>query len=325
MTGQAGVQTGVSTVPAVAVAGDFASVNPKWSAIGGPGALVAGASGCVVGVFAWTTPPLDPDGTPSLANNFGQGPVVGFVHREQQALITAFLGYASMAVPAGYPVTLMTGGDFWVVNSGSSEAQIGQKAYANLTTGAVTFAATGSASTGATGTASSIAASTSSFTGSIGGNQGNVLTVTAVSSGTIYAGTTISGTNVATGTQVQSQLTPLLTGESLGGIGRYYVSIPEQTVASTTISGTYGTLTVGGTVTGTFTLGGLLSGTGVAAGTHITAFISGAGGAGTYAVDNNTVVNSTSISETGNVETKWIAMSAGANGELVKISDHAQG
>jgi hypothetical protein len=108
------------------------------------------------------------------------------------------------------------------------------------------------------------------------------------------------------------------------GIGTYYVSIPEQTVSSTTISGTYGLLTVGGTVVSGFGVGQVITGTGVVAGTQITQLGTGTGGAGTYIVNNNTVVASTAISVAAtNVETKWIAASAGAVGELIKCTSHS--
>jgi hypothetical protein len=126
----------------------------------------------------------------------------------------------------------------------------------------------------------------------------------------------------ATGTKIVSQLTPLLAGEALGGIGRYRVNIPEQSVASTALSGTYGILTVGGTVTGSgFGSGQSISGTNVVAGTTVYGQLTGtAGGAGTYVVDNNTVVASTAITAQASIETPWIAKSAGAVGELIKIS-----
>jgi len=310
-------QTFVGTQPAPAVEGDYASINLMNTVDAGPGGLVAGASGVTVGRFAWISQTaIDPNNAATIANNFGSGSVTGFVPRRQQALITTYLADSGMTVPQGFPVTLHSSGDFWVKNAGSTAAQVGQKAYANLLTGAVTFAATGSAST-ASGSTSTVAASTFSVTGSI---SGNVLTVSAVSSGTVQPGSTISGTGIASGTQIVSQLSG-----TTGGVGTYAVSITEQTVASTTVSGTYGTLTVGGTVSGTFAVGGLLSGTGVAANTFITGLISGAGGAGTYVVNNNTVVSSTAISATTNVETKWFATSAGAAGELVKMSSHALG
>lgn len=312
-----GFPTQVQVQPAPAVAGDFADSNPRWNVAAGPGGLVAGAAGVTVGRFAWwSAAGIDPNGTPTLVNNFGSGPVTGFVHREQQALITAYLADASMLIPAGFGMTLKSGGGFWVKNDGTGEALVGQKAYANFADGKVSFAATASPA-GASGSASSIAASTFSVTGSI---AGDVLAVTVVGSGTVVPGATISGTGVATGTKVVGQLSG-----AAGGVGTYAVDIGEQTVASTTVSGTYGTLTVGGTVAGTFGVGDTLSGSGVVAGTAITALGTGSGGAGTYIVNNNTVVSSTAITAATNVETKWIAMSSGLPGELVKITSHVLG
>lgn len=312
-----GFQTQVQVQPAPAVAGDFSDANPRWSVNAGPGGLVAGPNGVTVGRFAWwSASVLDPNGTPAIVNNTGSGPVTGFVSRRQQALITTYLADASMLIAAGFDVTLMSGGGFWAKNDGATEALVGQKAYANFADGKVTFAATGSPA-GASGTASSIAASTFSVTGSI---AGSVLSVTVVGSGTVVPGATVSGTGIATGTQIVAQLSG-----AAGGVGTYEVSIPEQTVASTTVSGTYGTLTVGGTVTGVFGVGDTLTGTGVAAGTAITALGTGTGGAGTYIVNNNTVVSSTTITAATNVETKFIAMSAGLPGELVKITSHVLG
>lgn len=307
----------VNATLAPAVAGDFASRNPRATLPAGPGGLVAGPAGVTIANFAWVSYTYnDADYAPAAVNSFGYGQVGGFIAREQQGLITAYLADAANVIPGGMPVTLYVEGDFWVKNSTATSAQVGMKAYANYASGAVTFAATGTAPT-ISATGSSIAAATSSSTGSI---SGNVLTLTAVGSGTIYPGTTISGTSVATGTVIVSQLsgTP-------GGVGTYAVSIPEQTVASTTISGTYGTLTVGTTAATTWGPGQLLSGTNVVAGTYIYAFISGSGGAGTYAVNNNTVVASTTITAATAVETKWYAMSSGATGELVKISSWPMG
>lgn len=322
MSGTGGFQTQVYNAPAVAVAGDFASQNPWWSYDAGPGGLVAGALGVTIGRFAWAVPPQDPDGTNSIANSFGAGPVAGFVHRAQQGLNTTFLSFAGNLVPQGFMVTLMTGGDFWVVNDGATEALVGMKAYADLATGKVSFAATGAPTQNASVTGS-IAASTGSFTGSI---TGNVLTLTAVGSGVAVPGGILSGTGVATGTQITSQLTPLLAGETTGGVGRYEVSIPLQTVASTTISETYGTLTVTAVGSGALGVGDVLSGAApVTAGTTITALGTGTGGTGTYVVSPTQTAASGTITSVGNVETKWIAMSAGLPTGLVKISSHPQG
>jgi hypothetical protein len=308
-----GIQQLVTTQPAPGIAGDFCSANPRYSVDAGPGGLIAGPNGVAVARFAWASyNNVDGNSAPAAVNNFGSGPVTGFVGRAQQGLITTYLSDAGVTIPAGFMVTLYSAGDFWATNSGATQALPGMKAYASYATGLITFAATGNATT-ASGSASSIAAGTSSVTGSI---SGNVLYVTAVGSGTLYPGTTISGTNVASGTVIVSQLSG-----TTGGVGTYAVSISEQTVASTTISGTYGTLTVGGTVTGTFVNGAVLSGTNVVTGTAITAFLTGSGGAGTYVVNNNTVVSSTAITGATNVETSWYCRSVGLAGEIVKMSN----
>lgn len=310
----ANFQTSVGAAMAPAVEGDFCDANPRSTVNAGPGGLTAGALGLVMGRFAWiSSSRVDGDGAPAVANNSGLGAVAGFVHREVgQALITVYGDDTSMTIPPGFGVTLHNTGGFWVKNNGSAMAHVGQKAYANYADGKATFAATGTPAAGASVTAS-IAASTSSVTGSI---SGNVLTVTAVGSGVVRPGTTLSGTGVVSGTKVVSQLSG-----TTGGIGTYSVNYPEQDVAAgTTISGTYGTMTVTAVGSGTVALNGVLSGSGVVAGTKVTQFLTGTGGTGTYAVDDNTVVSSTTISQTSNVETNWYCKSEGLAGELVKIS-----
>jgi hypothetical protein len=304
--------TQVNVVQAPAIAGDFADANPRVSVDAGPGALVAGAAGVTVGRFAW----MDP-ANQQLVSNTGNGAPTGFVSREQQALITAFLAEASSVIPPGMPITLHSAGGFWVKNDGSTEVAIGQKAYAAYADGRINFAATGSAST-ASGTAASIAAATAiSMTGSI---TGNVLTISAVSTGTMVPGAILSGTGVATGTQVTAQLSG-----TAGGIGTYSVNIPDQAAASTTISGTYGILTVGGTVVAGFTPGDTLSGSGVTAGTTVWGYGTGAGGAGTYVVSPSQTAASTTITAAVNVETKFVAISTGPAGGLIKMTSHLLG
>lgn len=302
-------QTQVNALQAPAVEGDFASTNYRHSVLAGPGGLVAGSNGVTVGRFAWITDTsVDADNAPATVNNFGNGAPAGLVHRAQQGLITVFLDGDSMVIPEGFPVTLFDQGDFWVKNSGSAMALPGMKAYASFADGSITFAASGAAAT-AVGTGT-IAAGTFSVTGSI---TGNVLTVTAVGSGTVYAGAAISGTGVASGTTVVSQLSG-----TTGGIGTYAVSIPEQTVASTTISGTYGTMTITAMTSGSFGVGQAVSGTGVTAGTYISAL--GTGGAGTYIVNNTQTVASETLTASTNYETSFYARSAGLSGELIKIT-----
>lgn len=306
-------QTQVSAALAPAVEGDFASANQnKYSALAGPGGIVAGASGLYQARFAWLDyTNVDADGAPAIANNTGSGVPAGFVRRDQQALDTTFLSKASMLMPQGFPVTIFESGDFWAKNSGTSQALPGMKAYAAYKDGTITFAATGSAATASV--TGAVTASTFDVTGSI---EGNVLTVTAVTSGTVVNGATISGTGIATGTKIVSQLSG-----TTGGIGTYAVNIAEQTVASTTVSGTYGSLDVTAVASGVLGVGDVLTaGTGAVVGTAITQLLTGTGGTGTYVVDNNTAVTSATLTFATNVETKWTCRSSGLPGEIVKMS-----
>jgi hypothetical protein len=162
--------------------------------------------------------------------------------------------------------------------------------------------------------------------------NGNTLTVPVGTSPTnpIVPGAILTGTGVATGTMVLSQVTPLLTGEVLGGGGRYLVSIGEQATGLQSITGTYGLLTAG-TTTGSIALGAVVAGGTTSAGTVVTANASngagltGTGGAGTYAVSPSQTVASATLTTATWIETKWFAMSGGLTNELVKISDHALG
>lgn len=295
---------------AIGVAGDFASSNPRFAVVPPNGGdFQAGPAGVTIGRFAWQ----DAAGN-GMISNTGSGPVTGFVHREQQGLITAYLSEAGMTIPAGFPVTLHNGGDFFVVNAGSTEALIGQVAYADAATGVVTFAASGSA--GSASVTASIAAATGSVTGSI---SNNVMTVTAVGSGVVVPGGLLSGTNVATGTRVVSQISG-----TTGGIGTYYVSIQDQAAGSTTISETYGTMTVTAVASGVLGVGDLIT-SGASAGTAITALGTGTGGTGTYVVNNTQTVSSGTLVAGTTVATKWVAASYGAPGALVIISSQAFG
>jgi len=317
------MQTQAYYNPAPAVEGDFASTNPRATVLAGPGGLVCGDAGVIVGRFAWASyQNVDADGAPSVVNNFGSGIPTGFVHREQQGLIENYLQASTLLVPKGFPITLFDLGDFWVKNNGSTQALPGQKAYANMADGTASFAAAG-APAGAVSTSWSISAQTFSVTASI---AGNVLTVTAVGSGTLYPGAVISGTGVATGTAIGTQLTG-----TPGGIGTYSLTTPEQTVASETITGTYGLLTLTTVSSGTFGVGDTLTGAtaGVTAGTTITQFITGSGGSGSTAAVNLTQTSSSgsegNLTGATNVETKWYCRSSGLPGELVKISPLVQG
>jgi hypothetical protein len=105
----------------------------------------------------------------------------------------------------------------------------------------------------------------SSFTGVV---SGTTLTASSVT-GTIGLNQFISGTNVLPYTQILEQLTG-----TTGGAGTYKLNI-SQTVGSTTIT------TI---ASGVLYIGAVVTGTGISAGTAVTAFVSGTGGAGTYTV-----------------------------------------
>lgn len=309
-------QTFTNVLQAPGQAGDFASTNPRATVLSsqqyGNAGFVAGLNGLTIGLFAW----LD-TATRRIASNSGPGAPIGFVHRAEEALITTYLNAYGMTIPAGFMVgNIFDAGDFFVVNNGTTQATPGMKAYANNSTGVATFALTGAPTTGGTSTASTVSAQTNGATGTI---VDNVFTAVSGLSGTFVPGTVLSGTGVASGTVIQSQLTG-----TTGGLGTYAVSPREQTVASTSITGTYGLLTIGGTVAGTpFAVGQTLSGGGGAVGT-ITGLGTGTGGAGTYYTQTQTV-GSGIIDTVTNTETTWYCASFGQPGEVVKISSRANG
>ena len=311
-----GFQTSVGTQPSPAVAGDFADTNPRVTVDAGQGALVAGASGVTVGYFAWANyAQVDNDNGPAIVNNFGYGSVTGFVAREQQGLNTTFLSDASMVIPKGLPITLFSAGSFWVKNNGTTQATIGQTAYADLQTGQVSFASASASITG------SIAAKSLSLTASI---TGNVMTVTGGTGATpIVVGAILSGT-AGGGVQTNTQIVAQLSGTP-GGLGTYAVNIPEQNIPSSTITCTYGLLTVTAVASGAVEIGALVGGTGVAASTYITSIGAVVGGNQTYNVNLTQTVGTTTMTPSSNIATKFVAVSSGIAGDLVKISSHLLG
>jgi hypothetical protein len=306
-------QTSVNTMPAPGIEGGFIDGPFNRVAVNaGPGGLVAGAT-LLAGRWAWTTDPYDPNGSPTVANSFGSGPVAGFLPNTHEAVITAFLGEGTMQYLPGSAVTLLKSGGFWVKNRGTTTAVKGMPAFANYADGSTSFAAAGGGvSASVTG---AIAPSTASFTGSI---TNGLLTVTAIGSGAVVPGSTISGAGVASGTSIVNQMTG-----APGGIGTYNVSIPEQTVPSTTISATYGTLTVSAVGSGVVGVGDAVGG--ASAGTVISGLGTGTGGTGTYFVNNTQTVASTTLTMALSFQTKFVAMSSGLPGELVKISSQLEG
>lgn len=314
MTG--GFQTQAYDQPAAFVAGDRVSNNPLFSFDAGPGGLIAGGpNGVTVGRFAWVFPPLDPNGGPQVVQNYGYGPVAGFVMRNLQAMNPTYLSNAGNVIQPGYEMALMIGGDFAVVNDGLTEATLGQKAFADLTTGKVSFAATGTFPNSASDSGGAVVNTTLTM---VGGINGNILTVASVSAGSVVPGALLTSNGVG---YVQPYGSGGTTGT--GGAGTYLLDTAEQNVAAgTTIGGNYGVYTVG-TATGTFAVGMMLSGgTTLPAGVTLTKLLTGAGGNGsTFAVNSGTgAQTSHALVGSSSVETKWYARSQGLAGEPVKIS-----
>lgn len=314
MSGTGGFQTQVYGPSAPAVAGDFASLNPWSSVDAGPGGLVAGSpNGVDVGLFGWIHAPHDPNGTSQVVQNYGHGVPQGFVHRSQQGLITTFLDNASMTIPQGFQMAMMSGGDFWAKNDGTTTAQYGQKAWANQATGQVAFADAGGTAPGGASITGSIAAKTTTFHGAI---VGDTLTVDTLVSGTIGIGSILTGgTGLVTGTRIVRQISG-----TAGGSGVYLVNYPNQSVAATLFTGTYGLLTVSAVSSGAIGIDDVLSGTGITTGTFVTALGTGTGNTGTYFVSPSQDMSSSALTVVQYIETAWYAVSNGAAGNLVKIS-----
>lgn len=181
---QTGFPSFVNAYPPPAVPGDFAGANIRANVIAGPGAFVASPLGVSVGVFAWANP------NSGIASTYFQPNAAGgFVHKEQQAIITEFLGVSGVGIVGGDAVTVMDQGDFWGWFTSGGTA--GQKVYADPVTGALTANATGNSVVGAN-TAASITA-------------GVLTTTDADQSGSALAvGQIIAGAGIPAGTYILS-------------------------------------------------------------------------------------------------------------------------
>lgn len=233
-----GFQKSVTIQPAPGEAGDFFGTNPRAIAIAGPGQfvapnraspVVAGQNGLVVGNFCWVN-----TDTGDVSQSYQPGYQIGFLHRENNAIIVSFLAEYAMLVPNGYPITVYAQGDFWA--RFAAGAQPGQKVYADPDTGAPI--------------AGGSTPATVNMTGSIGfsgtatvANGSNQLTVNTVVGGTLSVGDTITGA-IAADLPANTTITALGTGT--GGVGTYTMSAnatatagPEPITVSSTATVTY--------------------------------------------------------------------------------------
>ncbi len=135
----------------------------------------------------------------------------------------------------------------------------------------------------------SMASGSFSVTASI---SGYLMNVTAIGSGPVVIGAAISGVGVTGSPSITGQVSGVA-----GGIGVYAISVSQSPIASETISGTYGLLTV--TIdSGVIAVGQTLSGNGVSAGTIITQLDGGSGGTGTYVVNNAQILGGGAMTST---------------------------
>jgi hypothetical protein len=296
-------QSKVNLVQAPGVEGDFASMNPFSSVLAGPGALVAPAGGLIVGHFAWVNPANN-----AVSQTYVSGYQIGFLGRNENALITQFLGEYTMVVPQGFMVNLFNGGDFWA-RFGSGVTS-GGTVYADETTGApVNTASTdsGTGSIGFTGTASFAT---------------NVMTVVADTSGGIYPGDVLTSAGVTAGTTIVAQLT----GATPGAVGSTYsLSTTPGTITTQAATTTSTVLTISAVSAGEFGVGDPVTGSGISTGTKIASLGTGVGGVGTYNVLVNGIATgqnaaSTTITGAANITTGFVARSTALAGEIAKIS-----
>lgn len=206
----AGFQRSAQLQQAAAVAGDFASANPRSSVVSHEGTFVAGAAGVTVARFAWAS-------AAGVVSNAGQGVPTGFVPRRQGvALITTYLAETSLVIAPGFEVNLMKDGDYWVAPL-VNPASIGQKVFANFADGTIQTAAAGATISSFSGTASFAT---------------NVMTVTVVGTGTVKVGDLVTSAGVAAGTYVTAF------GTGTGGLGTYTLSTSPGTISAQAVTTT---------------------------------------------------------------------------------------
>jgi len=390
----------VNVQQAPGVTGDFATRNPRQSVPSTQGGFVAGPLGLTIGAFAWADA-----ATNTVLTSYGNGAPTGFVANTLQGTFPQPGSDSGFAILPGFPATAFSSADFWVTNAGSNSVTVGMKAYANNSTGQVTFNATATPPTSASATGATLIKIVSAGTGGAlpvantctGSISGTILTVTAVGAGSVVGvGAVLSGGTTLTGIVAANTVITSFVSGTRGGVGVYSINI-SQVVTSTAIAVSGGGLTLtGANTSGVFALGMTISGTNIPTGTMILDYgTATAGGAGTYwvsapavsaatastvtatnamllTVDSSSTgvwaaydtitgasVNAQQINATGatnanltglggagtyltngyqtavsvgqvmgvnsGTETKWIATSAGAPGELVIMSAQALG
>jgi len=289
---------------APAVAGDFASQNPRASLLAGEGKIVAPASGIIVGNFAFLQRVgVAGNEVDTLSQSFTSGAEVGFVAREEQALITAYLAGNSTVIPQGFMVTPYSRGDFYARFAGG--ATPGAAVFADETTGA---AQSGSGTTSFTGSVG--------FTGtaSLGTVAGQAqLTIATITGGSLLTiGDTVTGTGISAGTTVTGLVSG--TASTVGAV--YSLSAAVTTEAAEAVTSTSTTLNVTAVSAGEINVGDILSN-----GSVIAALGTGVGLVGTYilAAPIN-LASGTLTVPAGVIATQFTVASFANPGEIAKIT-----
>lgn len=299
-----GFQRTVNNQPAPAVAGDFASANPRVVVLAGPGQFQSPEGGLTIGNFAWANPD-----TGVVSQSYVAGYQLGFLHRENQGIITQFLGESTMVVAPGFMITLFSQGEFWAEFEGG--ATPGQLVYARPSDGApIAGGSTAPATDAFTASAgfSGTAAMGASFTGEI---TTNVLTASALT-GYLTPGDILAGVGVTPGTVLGAQLTG-----TPGAAGTYTVTHGDLSSVAMTTTSTV--LVVSAVLRGALQLDSIPTGGGLAASRTVTAFLAGTGGVGRYTISGaaQSSASGTKLADTNVMDVTAVSSGVIAPGDVL--------
>lgn len=189
-----GFQTSVASQPSPGIEGGFHGANPHYTLTNpDEGMWVAGQEPPMIGRFAWAN---TANGQVTGAHP-GVGTVrIGFVHRDQPAVIAGLLVGQSNHVVAGQGIDLLEDGPVWA--RFSAGATIGQKVYAAFADGACSAAASGAPAT------ASRSVTTTNGSANITYSGGAIHPGQPISGTGIPANATIVSVNAGAGTAVLS-------------------------------------------------------------------------------------------------------------------------
>lgn len=227
-------QRSVNAYLAPGIVGGWASANPHVSLLqpnsgdlsdANAASWKVGVAGAIIGNFAFAdvVTGLVTSSNPGTGALFTEGSSgapgrirVGFVQRDQIAVITPYLGGDTLAIYQGQPITLLTRGDVWA--KFAAGAAVGSFVFASY--------ADGSPIAGATSTPPTATGVTVSMN--------NSTTLTAVAGGTLVPGQPISGAGIPAGAYVVSVngSTAVISAATTGGAASG-VAITQTTGAPT--------------------------------------------------------------------------------------------